>query len=622
MANGLLSLSIGKTALQAQQTALDVTAQNLSNANTEGYARKVIRLQNRGVVNLPDVTGPVGFAQVGTGVEVSKIESIRDLRLNQRIRDVVSEFKQSELKRDVLDEVEALFTGEVDMNSTLDDFFSALHDLSAAPESLTARSVVRARGVELTDLVRATADQIETIEADLSDRISDLAAKINTISKEFASLNEKVSALQSADMSAGDFEDRRQVLLEQLAEIGDVQTVQEPAGSLTVLLAGQVIVQGFQSFDVSVEKNPSGTGLPRLTVGSNENDVLEARSGILQGLTELRDTTLAGIKSDLNEFVITLTEEFNKIHKTGFGLDGSTGVDFFTTGSIPSTETRLFSVEGTTFVEDPTSALDGDPSTTAPENFESSPVGVGGFVINGIGITYDGSTDSLQDIVDRINAASAGVVASITPENKLKIVGTRQSDYTISTMADNGNLLERLGILPSGSAYPPSVGIVPATAVFSGKTALHPNDSAALNFKVTDEIQGDLNKIAAAKGDDLTQPPDGVGDQSRGPGDGANALELAQLRDATVTTTRTGTFSDFLTGMLGELGVEAGSASRMTDGFDAQIEQLKQRREEIQGVSIDEEMINMIKYQRGYQAAARIVNVADQVLQTLLTLGR
>ena len=84
----------------------------------------------------------------------------------------------------------------------------------------------------------------------------------------------------------------------------------------------------------------------------------------------------------------------------------------------------------------------------------------------------------------------------------------------------------------------------------------------------------------------------------------------------------TGTYNDFVIGMLGEIGVEAGAAERSQTALDAQITQLKSRREEIQGVSIDEEMINMIKYQRGFEAAARIISTMDQVLQTLIALGR
>lgn len=611
-------LSIGKTALQAHQRALEVTSQNLANANTEGYARKTVSLASRAPLNLPDVQGAVYSAQIGMGVEVSRIESIRDLLLNAKIRDLTSDFKESDKTQETLDEVEALFVGEIDLAESFDDFFSALHDLAGAPDSLTVRSVVRARAVELTDRIQAAAVSIEEVRADISDEIRNLPARINTMSAELAKLNEQVAAMESNGMQGNDFEDKRQLLLEDLAEIADVTTV--GAGStLTIILGGQVVVQGTQSFEVQTI-NRSVDQFPVMAVGTSPDDVLAPRSGLLKAYTELQDGTLQRMRGDLNELAVSLSESFNTIHRTGFGLDGTTGTDFFTLGSAPAGETRLFSVLGDTFVPEPTVALDGLTTTTQPENFETNPIGVGAFVLNGRSISYDGAVDSLVTLADRINASGADVTATITPENRLMLSAQRQSDYVISNVADSGNLLARLGILPSGSAYPPPT--TPATAVFSGTASLRPPDDVARRIAVSKDILNDLNKIAAAKGDDLTEPPDGVGDVSRGPGDGANALLLAGLQDAETMSGSTGTFNEFIVGMLGTLGVEAGAAKRTSEGLEAQIRQLEDRRQEIQGVSIDEELINMIKYQRGFEAASRIINVMDEVLQTLLALGR
>lgn len=620
MSNGMLGLSIGKSALNAHQRALEVVSQNLANANTEGYARKTVGLQSMASINLPDFQGPVYFSQIGTGVEVGRIESVRDLVLNEKIRTLKSDLEESTEQQGIMDQVESLFTGEIDMQKTLDDFFSALHDLSGAPDSLTTRSVVRARGTELAQMVRNAASGIEDIRANISSAVTSKAQVINGYSQELASLNERVAAMTSADMAPNDFEDKRQVLLERLASLGNVQTVNGPSDTLTVLLGGQVIVQGTQSFKVTVRSGNDPEALPVLTVGNGLN-VIDARSGVLSAYKNLQDGTLTRMRDDLNELTVSLTTSFNAIHKSGFGLDGSTGTDFFTLGSAPSTETRVYNILGTGFVPEPTVALDGDAATVQPENFETNKVGQGRFVLNGVSIEYDGATDSLTTIVDRINASQANVSAMITPENRLQLAGTRQGDYTIATIADNGgNLLARLGILNADKSYP--AGLAPRTSAIAGTFAMRPQDDAARRLDVTAAIRTDLNKIAAAQGEDLTDPPDGVGDRSRGPGDGANALALAGLRESRVMLKGTGTMSDFVTGSLGELGVEAGTAKRMKEGLDAQVKQLEARRDEIQGVSIDEELINMIKYQRGFEAASRIINVMDQVMQTLLGLGK
>jgi len=623
MSNGTLALSIGKSSLQAHQRALETVSQNLANANTEGYARKVVNFKSNASINLPDVQGPVYFSQIGTGVSIGRIESVRDLVLNGRIRDLVGQESESEETKNILDRVEALFTGEIDIAKSTDDFFSAINDLAGAPDSLTVRSVVRARGEELTNLIRSASAGLEEIRSDLSAQVSDKVSKINTISQEFTRLNEEAGAMASAGMPTNDYEDRRQVLLEQLSEFGNVQTVSGPAESLTVLLGGQVIVQGLQSFDVTIRNDSSNSQLPQLAVGNGPNDVMTFTSGTLKAWSDLRDNVLPDIMGNLDELAITLSQSFNTIHRTGFGLDGTTGVNFFDLGSSETGETRPWSIRGSEFVPEIDKPLDGDSSTTQPENFELNPIGKGSFILNGRSITYDGATDSLEDIVARINSTGAGVYASITPENRLQLDAMRGKDYVIETMADSGgNFLERLGILDADKAYPPPSYVNPPTSIFSGTVTLRPKDSAASRIQISSVIKNNLNAIAAAKGDDLSAPPDGVGDVSRGPGDGGNAILLAALRESNTMEGGTGTYNDFVIGMLGEIGVEAGAAERSQTALDAQITQLKSRREEIQGVSIDEEMINMIKYQRGFEAAARIISTMDQVLQTLIALGR
>ena len=621
MGSGMLGFSIAKSSLQAHQRALETTSQNLANANTEGYARKVVHFESMGALNIPDVSGPGTEAQIGMGVNVAKIQSVRDLILNARIREMKSELQENDRQREVLDQVEALFAGEVDIARSMDDFFSAVDDLSSHPDSLTVRSVVRARGQELGDSIRSAATGLEEIRADLNDEVADIAAKINSITADIARLNEQVAGMVSNGFEGNDFEDKRELRIEELAEYVDVQIVRGEVDAISVMIGGQLVVTRFTSNEVEVNTSTDTGKLSTLRINGEENLTVEPTTGILKGLQILQESSLEGLRDDLNELAIVFTQSFNAIHSTGFGLDGSTGTDFFTVGEPSLSEQRVFSVTSSVFVEDTGVALDGLTTTTQPENFETNPIGVGAFIINGQSVSYDGSVDSLETIRDRINASSAAVTASITPQNRLTISATSQGEFEISTMADGGNFLSRLGILAANTAFPPNSNTTPSS-VFTGSVTLRPGDDAARKFDITTAIKNDLNKIAAAQGDDLSDPPDGIGDRSRGPGDGANALLLAELRTGNTMAKATASYNDFLVATLGDLGVKAGSAKRTVAGMEAQIEQLEVRRQEIQGVSIDEELINMIKYQRGFQAAARVISTMDEILQTIISLGR
>jgi len=607
MANGMLSLSIAKSSLQANQTALNVTSQNLANANSEGYARKVVSMTSMASLNMPDVIGISTTSQIGTGVQVSSIESVRDLLLNAQIRSNDSKLGDSAETLEVLDELETIFTGEGELAESLDDFFSALDDLAGSPESSSLRSVVLARANEFANRLVSAAESVEEQRVNLSDSLSDKVTTINSITAELAVINGEVGAMESAGMLGNDFEDRRQVLLEELATIGNVQVVNSAVpGVQSILFCGQTVVQGTQSFDVVEVPSTNPEKLATLKIEDAANGVLEPNSGVLNALYTLNDGTLTELEGDLNDLAVTLTTRFNAIHSAGYGLDDSTGVDFFTYGSQPG-ETALFGVTGTVGLEDASTPIDGDGTAGQTENLEATPVGQGELLVNGHAVTYDGSVDSLDAVVARINAANAGVTAFVTPENKLAITADEGTDFTVSTMSDSGLLLDHLGILPQNRVYP-TAGVTPPTSVFSGDVELKPPVSAARNFAVTDAIQKDLNKIAAAS-------------QSGSPGDGSNALALAELRQAPIMDHGTTTCNEFIIGVVAELGVQANAAQRSVEALEATQEQLEERRQEIQGVSIDEELINMMKYQRGYQAAARIVTVADSIYETLLGLG-
>ena len=276
MANGMLSLSIAKSSLQANQTALNVTSQNLANANSEGYTRKVVSMTSKASLNMPDVIGISTTSQIGTGVQVSSIESVRDLLLNAQIRSNDSRLGDAEETLEVLDELETIFTGEGELAESLDDFFSALDDLAGSPESSSLRSVVLARANEFAGRLVSAAEAVEERRVSLSESLSDKVKTINSITAELAVLNGEIGAMESAGMSGNDFEDRRQVLLEELAALGNVQVVNGAVpGVQSILFCGQTVVQGTQSFNVVEVPSTNPEKLATLKIEGAANGKLE-----------------------------------------------------------------------------------------------------------------------------------------------------------------------------------------------------------------------------------------------------------------------------------------------------------------------------------------------------------
>lgn len=617
----ILGLQIGRSALQAHQAALNATSQNIANANTEGYTRKTIHLEATNPLAAPGLGGSHREVEIGTGVEISSIQGVRDLLLNQRIRTASGEEKRSEKEEDYLRQIEVIFTGEQNPGALLDDFFAALQDLANRPESLAVRRVVADRGDALAEGIRTAYQSLDDLRDAAEAEVRTAADEINTIASKIADLNLTIAGVKSSTLEPNDAEDQRQTLLEDLAEIVDVQVVNGENGTITVLAGSQVVVQAGVSFAVEAARDTNNGNLSTVKIagapaGSGE---LFARRGSLRGLLEVRDEVIPEILDDLNELALTLIDRVNAVHASGFGLDGGTGRVFFKAPETAVGERRVYRIEGSSFVDRLDLPLDGDSSSAGDENFEANPIGVGSFTLNAVSISYDASVDTLQDIADRINASAANAQAYVTETNRLVITGTPGGGNEILNLLDGGNLLSRLGILQANGSFP-ATGADPA-AVLTGTVTRLPFSDVAARIEVDANILADVTRIAAAQGDDLSEPPDGVGDVSRGPGDGANALALADLKFKTTLRKGATTLNDFAASIAGEVGGRIQVAENRRIAFADQRENLEARRSEVSGVSIDEEVINLLKFQRGFEAAARIIRAMDEALQVVIGLG-
>ena len=206
----------------------------------------------------------------------------------------------------------------------------------------------------------------------------------------------------------------------------------------------------------------------------------------------------------------------------------------------------------------------------------------GSFAINGVNITL-ASTDTLSDIINKINAQSGttGVEASISG-NKLVLTPYASDPQIVCITADSDGIMLKLGILNN---------------FFKGK--------GVEDIALDDAIEENLNYIAAS------------GDGA--PGDNSNALAISQLKDGLTMEGNSSTFADYYNGTIGKLGVEAKETSQMKDNRELLLKQLENRRQSICGVSLDEEMTNIILFQQAYRMSVNFLKVINDMLDILTT---
>jgi len=568
MGNLFATLGIAVSGLQASQIAVQVTGHNIANVNTDGYSRQRADLVTRWPVTTP-------YGSLGRGVTVADIFQMRDRLLDAVFQNETQNVGELTVERDFLQRIEDIFQepGETGIGGLLDNFFASVQALATYPEELPLRTSMIAAASVLAEGFNDVDRRLEQIRTDANTEITILVEEVNTLTEQIAELNYNIVRAEATGKTANDFRDRRTVLLDRLAELVDIQTVDVTNGSVTVLVGGEVLVDGKYWTELGTQVNPAldpERGDLVEVVIAESGRVVSMSGGRFKGLFDVRDIIAPELATRVNELAATLIFEFNRIHSQGTGLTG------------------FASLESDNAVLDPAADLDdtaatGLAFTPVDGTFEINVIdSLGNVVTNVIVVDLDGvgADDSLNDLAANIDAI-ANISASVSADNRLVI--TADPTYSFVFSNDTSNVLATLG----------------SNAFFSG--------SDAADIAVNPAIVADERLIAAS----LSTDP-------RDTGDNRNALAMAALQETAVLNVGTSTLNDYYEETIAALGVTARRATEEVDIVESFRRNIDRRREQVAGVSIDEEMANLMQYQRAFQASAQVFTVVDVLLDTVV----
>jgi flagellar hook-associated protein 1 FlgK len=550
-------LNTAKVGLLAQQLAIEVTGQNIANVQTEGYSRQEVSFE---------ALNPRSFSmgQLGTGVRVVGVERSHDKFLFSQILSEGDGFGQYGVRKDVFEQLEILFSESngQSLNQGLGNFFSSLQDLSSNPVGLPERSSVLAEAQNLTSTFNNLGESLFQIRKNLDATIKLETGRINSLTSEIAELNKAIHANEPVAFSANDLRDRRDQRVKELSGLIDLNYVDEMDGQISLTLNNGIpIVLQSTAFNLSTIINGNNKGFQDIVVsglnGTSTNVTSSVTGGSLKGLIDMRDTEVQDVKDKLDRLAAGIIQEFNNMHQQGFGIDGTTGNNFFAPPSV-TTEINTNNTGTATLT-----ATNGNPSAISIDKFE---------------ITVTSSnTFSLNNLTTGLNEGTF----SFTPGSTFNLAG--------------------------GFAITISGG----TAV-GDRFKLSVSEDAAQTFSVSRDIASNSNKIAAGKNSSS---------------DGANALKLIGLQSRlsfnSVTHVSGGsgafTFDEFYSSIVSNLGIQSFSTQATFAQQEGILLQLNTRRESVSGVSIDEEFINMVKFQQAYNASARLIGIVDELLDTVIS---
>jgi flagellar hook-associated protein 1 FlgK len=532
---------------------------------------------------------------LGRGVETTQILRTSDQFIENQLIKQQSNMSYSEEIEGYMRIAEGLFNENTDdsLSVLIADFWNLWHDIANNPSNAPQRIALAEHSTLLSEKFALLDGNMKQLETDLTISTETALNEINHITQEIAQINEKIVHME-VDRNANDFRDQRNVLLSELAEYINVKAFERENGAMTIISAkGSILVQGDSSYNIYMGGDDGSRVLWPDSSGSNMDITDYITEGRLGGMLDMRDQLLPKYQLDLDALAKSLVWAVNRQHSQGVGLKLFEPNTTLTGTYKTSTDLGdLFFADKIEYVANGFSLWIEDRTDPASPVMTDVPVDLSGL----------DSSATLNDLADAVNtqiaaAGLTGVTASVSGNAGQFTAG---ADRAFGFSDDQSNILAALGI----------------NTLFQGTTA----GSLQVN-----NVLNDKDFIAAAV-------IDGAGFYTTG--DNTNALQMTDLQyraleicqwtcDRTRGCTEgnvTTTIEEYYHGMVASLGVVSSSVSRAKAFNETMLNNLSGLRDEMSGVSLDEEMTNLIKYQHAYSAAAKLITISDEMLDTLLSL--
>ncbi|MEM8942977.1 MAG: flagellar hook-associated protein FlgK [Pseudomonadota bacterium] len=629
---------IGTSALLSLQRAIAVTGQNITNVNTEGYSRQDVTF----AATRPQELG-VGF--IGTGVEIQSITRNVDEFLNVDAQERTSLATGAQTLADLLGRANAILGGsETSLSPALDGFFAAVQDVANNPGSLPERQVLIGQGRVLSDRFVNIDDRLSTFNQEITRRITDTVGEINALIDGIADLNAEVQRTNGSNRTPNDILDARDQSILRLSELIGITTVQQSDGSTNVFVGnGQALVVGSRTTSLQAFNDPAD--ISRVNVGvagvSVPTDLSSFfKGGELGAVLEFRTGTVDTARAQLGLIAVSISELVNSQQALGLDLNGDAGVALFRppeplvgasilnagSGVLDVSIGDVSQLTGARY----TLRFDGTNYTVTNNNTNASVTGAGpSLTVDGIDITVT-TAPAAGDIftIDPVSQAAGLFEVEITDPRLIAAASPLRS----STSLTNAGAAQLADLTIAGTAGLPLAGPVTLTfdpdalgagvpgftvaGIAGGPIAYDPaTDSAGIDVALGD-LRFRLNGIPET-GDSFR-----IENNLDGSGDNRNMLLLADLQSRQTLFGGTANFQDGYANLVGDIAVRGQQAESTAATEDALLQQALNAKTAVQGVNLDEEAAKLLQLQASYQAAARLISVADEVLQTFLAATR
>ena len=619
MGSTFSGIELGKRSIMANTDAITTAGHNISNANTEGYSRQRVQIREFDPLYKPDLTRAERPGMIGQGVDVQSVNRIRDELLDKRIVGQQNVESYWQTRSDYYTMLEQIYNEpyDVSIRSNMDKYWEAWQELSVNPESQAARQAVVTRAETLTDSINQRWESLSGVADLINGDIEATVKEVNSITRQIADVNAEIIKSKAMGDNPNDLLDRRDLLVDKLSELINVSTDTRDSDEFMVHVDGRVIVQGNVARNIDLEPRFDDTGYSKLVWADTGNDA-KFSGGKLGALVELRDVDVRNEIQSLNTMTMNFSDLVNDVHRNAVGANKVTGLDFFVQHPFVENANGNYDRNG-----------DGQLDTSYVFRFTGKnqldlhqQVGIEGVMTfnassGNVEIPYY-HTDTVETVIARINDSNSEVKAYLDRNNNLVLKATTSQsvdnpDFVIRHIEDSGYFLAGYSGILNGSGQENAYDFAQADAVESltagSQFSVSPVYNPSAYIQVNDVIKNDVMNVAAgyidSNGNAFT-------------GDARAAVEIASIRNSKIMVGSQKTFDDYFADTVTNVGLKGEQAEMNLLSQNAIMEDLHNLRDSISGVNIDEELAEVMKFQHGYNAAAKFITVWDSLVDTII----
>ena len=617
------------SALEAFQTALSVTSNNVANANTPGYAVESIELTSA----VPESGSQTA---IGNGVDVVGVTRAFNQATENQLNTSQSALGQLDGLQNYTNQINNIVgTTAGGLSTALQSYYSAWSNVADNPTSAASRQALLSQAQGVASSFQSTSNQLQALNTDVNSRIAADVQQINTTAQSISALNQQivVGTAQGNGQPPNQLLDQRDQLVTNLSKLVGISTTTDSNGAVNVFIGnGQPLVLQAITTTLTTTPNPFNASQLEISTATSPGNIISnsLTSWDLGGLLAARTQAINPALNQLGQLAVALSTSANTQQNTGLDLNGQFGANLFSVAAPVATPSSQNT--GTATV----AASIGSVGALTPDNYLLSYQN-GAYSLTdqttGGNVPFTGTGTSANPLT----AAGLSIVISGAPKSgdQFLVQPTAQAAASFSLVLKNTSQIAAAGAIATSAA-----GNNTGNATISSGTVTNPANAnvltaTTLNFTspTSYQVDGTGPAVAYTSGGNINLngwqvqisgvPANGdvftVQGNAAGTGDNRNALASAAGENTGVLANGTVSVGSATGGLITGIGTQSEQVNTAQTAQTAVNTQALQSVQSLSGVNLDQEAANLVQWQQAYQASAQVLTVANSLFTSLLS---